>query len=77
MDGKVGKIIREKRHAHGVSVVKLADRAGVSASYIYALENGDRKGSRLDKLGRIAKVLQLNLCELAITLVEKEGPAAR
>jgi len=47
----------------GLTVKELAKRAKVSASYIYAIESGER-GSHIDKLARIAQVLETSLVEL-------------
>ncbi|UOF92237.1 helix-turn-helix transcriptional regulator [Fodinisporobacter ferrooxydans] len=50
--------IRQRRQQLGLSVKELAKRAGVSASYIYAIEAGMR-GSSIEKLSAIAKELNI------------------
>lgn len=49
------KRIREQRQ---LSVRDLARIAGVSVSYVYAIESGNR-GSHLDKLRKIAEALDV------------------
>ena len=54
----IGELVKQKRLLAGLTVRELADRANVSASYIYAFESGLR-GAHIEKLARIAKVLQI------------------
>ncbi|MHB1627706.1 MAG: helix-turn-helix transcriptional regulator [Bacilli bacterium] len=63
MKATLGGRIRERRLMLGLSVKELAKRARVSASYIYAIESGER-GSHIDKLARIAQALETSLVEL-------------
>jgi transcriptional regulator with XRE-family HTH domain len=52
--------IKQLRKAQGMTVRELAERAGVSPSYIYAIESGTR-GSQIKKLAAIAKALGVPL----------------
>ncbi len=63
MKETLGERVREKRISLGFTVQELATRAQVSASYIYAIEAGVR-GSRIEKLTRIAKALDISLLEI-------------
>lgn len=51
------------RKLRQMSVRELASAAGVSISYLYAIEAGAR-GSNVAKLGKIAEALQIQLSEL-------------
>lgn len=59
----LGLRVRDARLKSGLSVKELAEKASVSASYIYAIESGAR-GTHIDKLSRIAKVLDITLQDL-------------
>ena len=63
MRKNLGERVRERRLMKGMSVQELAQRARVSASYIYAIEAGAR-GSHIDKLTRIAQALETSLLDL-------------
>ncbi|MDI3328449.1 MAG: helix-turn-helix transcriptional regulator [Alicyclobacillaceae bacterium] len=65
MTGKrvIGERLKELRLERGLTVKELAERAGVSQSYVYAVEAGTR-GSQVDKLVRIAKALGVDLSTL-------------
>ncbi len=63
MKETLGERVRQKRVSLGLTVQELADRAEVSASYIYAIEAGVR-GSRIEKLTRIAKALEMSLLDI-------------
>lgn len=55
--------LRYYRKLRGLSVRELAEKAGVSVSYIYAIESGAR-GSNASKLGLIAEALGVSLSDL-------------
>ncbi|MCL6452900.1 MAG: helix-turn-helix transcriptional regulator [Alicyclobacillus sp.] len=55
--------LRQMRKERGLSVRQLAERADVSVSYVYAIENGER-GSNLTKLNQIARALGVPLSQL-------------
>ncbi|ATY85921.1 XRE family transcriptional regulator [Kyrpidia spormannii] len=59
----MGERLRELRRERGMTVRELAEKAGVSQSYIYAVEAGTR-GSRLAKLIKIARALEVDLATL-------------
>ncbi len=63
MKKTLGQRVHELRMQKGLSVQELARMAEVSASYIYAIEAGAR-GSHIDKLTRIARILDTNLTDL-------------
>ena len=63
MKRMLGERVKSRRLSLGLSVQDLASRAQVSASYIYAIEAGER-GSHIDKLTRIALALGTDLMEL-------------
>lgn len=55
--------LKQLRYEKQLSVRELAHKAGVSASYIYAIESGAR-GRNLPKLEQIAKALDISIGEL-------------
>ncbi|HHY67723.1 MAG TPA: helix-turn-helix transcriptional regulator [Alicyclobacillus sp.] len=59
----ISRRVRELRLQKGMSVEELARAAGVSASYVYAVEAGTR-GSRGEELYRVAKALGVGIGEL-------------
>ena len=59
----LGETIRNRRLLLEMSVVEVAQKAGVSASYLYAIEAGTR-GSSMRKLAQIARVLGLQSTDL-------------
>lgn len=59
----IGKRIREIRQDSEMSQMNLAEKAGLSVSYVSMVENGRRKAS-LDALLRIANILGVTVDEL-------------
>lgn len=59
----ISRRVRELRLQRGMSVEDLAQAAGVSVSYVYAIEAGTR-GSRVEELYRVAKALGVGIGEL-------------
>lgn len=55
--------LRYYRSIRGLSVRELAKRAGVSVSYVYAIEAGVR-GHNIVKLERLCEALGVNLSDL-------------
>ena len=55
----IGALIRERRIRRGMRVRDLAEAARVSASYIYAIESGNR-GNHIEKLAAIARTLNID-----------------
>ncbi|MBX6353214.1 MAG: helix-turn-helix transcriptional regulator [Thermoflavifilum sp.] len=59
----LGERVKYYRQLRNLSVRELAKRAGVSVSYIYAIEAGSR-GHNIVKLEQIAKALGVSLSDL-------------
>ncbi|MCL6631191.1 MAG: helix-turn-helix domain-containing protein [Alicyclobacillus herbarius] len=59
----IGTQVKKLRLERQLTVRQLAKRAGVSVSYVYAVESGKR-GSNLSKLERIAQALEVPLTAL-------------
>jgi len=59
----LGRNIREKRNAMGISQKLLAAKAGLSRSHISDLERGTQN-ARLLTVERIAKALRMDISEL-------------
>ncbi len=73
----IGKRIRERREALGMSQIDLAKAAGKqSATYIALIENGERSVRAADLLN-IADALETTVAELAGQQKEKVAPALR
>ncbi|ASS75084.1 hypothetical protein CIG75_08910 [Tumebacillus algifaecis] len=62
-DLTIGMQLKKIRKQTGLSVKELADRAGVSQSYIYAIESGNR-GANATKLSSIAHALGIPVADL-------------
>jgi len=56
----VGRELRETRHALGLTQAQVAERLGVSASYIAAVEAG-RRNLTLGQLANIANAMRLGI----------------
>jgi transcriptional regulator with XRE-family HTH domain len=57
MATKLGDKIRELRKKHGLTLEKLALKAGLSKSYLWELENRDSQRPSAEKLSALADVL--------------------
>ena len=55
--------LRRLRHAKGMSQEELAEKAGLSARYVGAVERADKSAS-VTVLGRIADALKIEPAEL-------------
>ena len=55
--------LRRERHAREMTQEELADRAGLSSRYLGSIERGAVSAS-VTVLGRLAKALRVNPCEL-------------
>jgi transcriptional regulator with XRE-family HTH domain len=62
-DLTIGMQLKKLRKTTGLSVKELAERAGVSQSYIYAIEAGSR-GANATKLSSIANALGVPVADL-------------
>jgi transcriptional regulator with XRE-family HTH domain len=60
---KFGQRIQELRREQGMTQEDLAGEVGVDRSYMGFLERGE-KNATLDKIGKIAKALNIKLKEL-------------
>ncbi len=70
-----GDRIRTLRKAHGLTLDKLAEQAGLSKSYLWELENKDPPRPSAEKLAGIAKALQTTVDFLIGTDTEAESAA--
>lgn len=61
--GAIGKVIRKRREALGISQTELAERAGLHRTYINNIEGGSKNIS-IDSLKGIADALNTNISEL-------------
>lgn len=59
MPTPLGDKIRTLRKAKGYSLDKLAELANTSKSYLWELENRDTANPTMDKLAKIAEVLEV------------------
>jgi transcriptional regulator with XRE-family HTH domain len=69
----VGREIRATRHVLGLTQVEVADRLGVSPSYIAAVEAG-RRNLTLGQLANIANAMRLGI---AVSFVRPDGSHVR
>jgi transcriptional regulator with XRE-family HTH domain len=70
----VGREIKDTRRAHGLTQAEVAERLGVSASYISAVEAGKRNLT-LGQLANIANAMRLGI---EISFIRADGtPVAR
>lgn len=65
-------LIKEFRKKNGLSIKKLSELTGISRSYLYNLENNKKFSVTLDKLYKIAKVLNVNIKDLFYTTLDLE-----
>jgi transcriptional regulator with XRE-family HTH domain len=72
----LGRAVRSRRVARGLSTAELASAAGMSRRYVAALERGERN-PRLDRLIAIAKALDMSVFALVIRATEEEGGSER
>ena len=70
----LGENIRRYREQHGWSQAELGRRADVEYSTINALESGEQKGMRSDRLHRVAAALGVEVGELLETLTQNTPP---
>jgi predicted ATPase/DNA-binding XRE family transcriptional regulator len=73
-----GDLLRHYRLANGLSQEQLADRAGVSARAVSALERGDRRTPHRATVGLLADALELSAdhrAELDAAVTRRRGPA--
>lgn len=68
---KIGKKIRKLREAKDISLTALAERAGISKSYLSHIETGKVENVSLNVLKKITSALKIDLYEL---LKNIDGP---
>ena len=61
---ELGRQLRERREAFGLSTRELAERAGTTHTTVARLEQGAFDSPAPDKLSRIADALKLNLADV-------------
>lgn len=69
----VGRELRESRRALGLTQVEVANRLGVSASYIAAVEAG-RRNLTIGQLANIANAMRLGI---DISFIRPDGTSVR
>lgn len=72
-DIKIQQIIKEKRHEYGWSREELGEKLGVSSSYIYRLERGDRKNPSTKVLMGLCELFNLSPNEITDTYNENSS----
>jgi transcriptional regulator with XRE-family HTH domain len=65
----VGRELRETRHTLGLTQVEVADRLGVSPSYLAAVEAG-RRNMTLGQLANIANAMRLGI---SVAFIHPDG----
>lgn len=60
----LGENLRYWRERRGMDVAQLAEKSGLSRTYIYEIENGVKNNPALDKLRSIAAALGITLADL-------------
>lgn len=61
---KMGSMIRRLREANYLTQAELAKKVGVTQSYIAQLESGRKTSPSLERLKKLAKVLDVNVSAL-------------
>lgn len=60
----VGSKITEIRKLKGLSLSKLAEKAGISKGYLHGIENGGKDNPSTEILEKIATALEVNVSDL-------------
>lgn len=60
----VGNVIREYREKQGLTIAQLAEKAGVSDSFVSRLERNSVGNARVAKLNDVAHALNVELSDL-------------
>lgn len=68
MTNELGNRIRARRKVMGLSLRQLGKHAGVSHLAIHRIETGSTADPRFSSVSRVARVLKLDLDELAALL---------
>jgi len=70
----LGQYVREVRTASGIKQGDLAQKVGVHQSWVSSLENGNITTLNLDRLSKIAVVLNISTYKLLVVLGYKPEP---
>lgn len=74
---RLGAYLKDLRNSIGMSLAKVEEISGVSASYICRIENGERRNLTLDIFYRLAKCYNKSLVFLLfIAFGQEEEPKA-
>ena len=65
-------VVKNIRENKKISLNKLSEKTGISKSYLHELENNKKFNVTLDKLYKIAKVLNVNIKDLFYTILDLE-----
>ena len=60
----IGNVVRRFREKAGLSIARLAAKSETSPDYIFRIEHGIAKNIGIEKLGKIAKALEVDLADL-------------
>ena len=66
-------VVKDIRESKRISLNKLSEKTRVSKSYLHELENNRKFNISLDKLYRIASVLDVNVKDLFYTSLDIEN----
>ena len=66
-------VVKDIRESKRISLNKLSEKTRVSKSYLHELENNRKFNISLDKLYRIASVLDINVKDLFYTSLDIEN----
>lgn len=61
---RMGKLLKERREATGLTREQLAKKAKVTTAYVSMIEAGKRKSPSISVLQRLAKALGVPMTEL-------------
>ncbi|TCT26496.1 transcriptional regulator [Melghiribacillus thermohalophilus] len=70
----IGNKIKEVREKKNMSITELARRAGIAKSYLSSIERGIQKNPSIQKLEKIAEVLDIDI-HLLINKSDEQVPA--
>ena len=65
MTMRLGRTLKQLRHARGLTQAQVGARVGVTEAYISLLESGAKTNPSLQLLKRLAKVFRVTVGELA------------
>ena len=74
---ELGWYVRLRRRELGLSVTALAEKAGMSQSYLSQIENGDRGNPSPESLRSLAEALEVSLEELESLVEMNRGEVKR